>query len=271
MDDGTPPSVEDEAAAEAFRAVFPNGLPGARPASGTAIVRFFPLETDHLKELAESNAAGEVLDVQNTPRQRMSRTHHRLAQLLAMGMDPGQAGIVCNYIPSTVSILRSDPLFQELEHYYSLQVGDEFRTVVELMADLHTDVVHELRDRLETNPSQFTVASLTELMTKLADRSGAGPTSNVNAHVTSLSLNGADLERIKSTPAPGARSGNGAAGQLSEEDRQSLNSVFTLSAGDVTLLPSPAQGTEGDGTGLREAGPSQVEDGVVAEDRDTSS
>lgn len=269
MDDGTPPSAEDQVAAETFRAIFPNGLPGPRPASGTAIVRHFPLEPDHLAALANSNAAGEVLGVDPAPRLKMSRTHHRLAQLLAMGMDEGQAGFVCNYGPSTVSILRTDPLFQELEHYYSLQVEYEFQTVAQQMADLHEDVVNELRVRMEDNPQQFTIKTLTDLLTALADRTGHGPSSNVNANVNILAVNGADLERIKSTPSARSLRGDGQVGQLTEEDRQSLSGVFTLSADDVTLLPLDQGVGPSEGDGLREASPPQVEDGVVANSGDT--
>lgn len=264
MDDGSIiPSKEDEAAAEAFRSAFPDGLPPARPAAGSAIVRFFPLEVEHLQALATANAAGNVIGITTEPRQKMSRTHHRLAQLLAMGMEVGRAAVVCNYAPAVVSILRSDPLFMELEHYYSLQVNDEFQTVIQQMADLHEDVIAEIRTRLENDPNQFTISSLTELFKSLSDRVGHGPTSNINAKVATLHVTPDDLTRIKAAPAAPTDQRNGQVGQLTEADRQSLNSVFTLSARDVTPAVRPQRLGEGEGTGLREAGDNEVDQGVV--------
>lgn len=263
MDDGSPlPPKEDEAAAAAFRAAFPNGLPPARPAAGSAIVRHFPLEAQHLQAIADANTAGVVLGLSAEPRVKMSRTQHRLAQLLAMGMDPGRAGVVCNYNVSTVSILRSDPMFQELEHYYSLQVDDEFQTVIQQMADLHEDIVVEIRTRLENDPNQFSISAMTELFKALSDRVGHGPTSNINQKSAVLHVTPADLTRIKSTSAAPTDQRNGQTGQLSEADRQSLDSVFTLSANDVTPA-RPERIGEGEGTGLREAGDSEVDQGVV--------
>lgn len=264
MDDGSlVPSREDELAAQAFKEIFPNGLPSARPAAGSAIVRTFPLSVDNLHALGTHVASGEKLSVETQGLRKTTTRHRRLAQLLAMGMEDGKAGLVCGYTATTVSILKSDPLFQELVDYYQLQVEEEFVGVAEAMAELHEDTIAELRDRLENNPSQFTVGSLTELMKALADRTGHGVQSNLNVKATTLSLNGADLERIKSTPTPGASRPFGSAGQLSEEDRRSLGSVFTLSANDVRIA-SPQGVGAGERERVREEGHPQAEDGVVA-------
>lgn len=225
---------------EAFAAIFPNGMGGGRNASGTAIVGSYPLGPEHLVKLAAHVEGGAALGVTPESREKMSRTHHRLAQFLAMGMDEGQAGVLCNYGPATVSILKSDPLFQELVEYYASQVDAEFASVAEQMADLHEDTVVELRKRLEDSPQQFTVTSLTELMKALADRTGNGPTSNVNARVVSVSLTGHDLQRIKGAAPAGASDADRPTGVLSAPDIAALEGVFKVSAADVAG-PAPAQ------------------------------
>lgn len=196
------PSRADEMADDAFTSVFPNGLPSAKPAAGSAIVRSFPLEADHLQALATSYDSGEKLNVVADPRLRMSRRHHRLAQLLANGMEPGRAAVVCGLAGTTVSILQSDPLFGELLEHYSSFVDEEFRTVVEEMAELHMEVVEVLKSRLEEKPETFTAGTLTDLMKALSDRTGNGPTSTTNSRSVSISVSGAELERIKAGARP---------------------------------------------------------------------
>lgn len=245
------PSREVELAADAFKSVFPDGLPPSRPAAGTAIETSFPLSEEHLMSLAANDSP---MGVKAEPLKRVSQTHHRLAQLLAAGMDPGRAGIVCNYGPATVSILQTDPMFQELLAYYGSQVEDNWKDVVELMADLHLDVVEELRTRLEQNPSQFSIAAMTDLMKALSDRTGHGPTTNIQAAV--VSLTGADLERLKASAQPASRVASGQAGVLTEAGQRLIEGRVVPPADIHPDFAGEGWDTEGTGDGVREEGSS---------------
>lgn len=246
MDDGSinpVPSKEEELADEAFSSVFPNGLPPkGRPSSATAIVRSYPLGQEHLIQYAAHQESGDTLGVQPSQLARISRTHHRLAQLLANGMDPGKAGIICNYGAATVSILQSDPAFQELLAFYSDQVDDAFRTVVEEMADLHTDVVLEIRERLAVAPANFTASQLTDLMKALSDRTGNGPTSNVNSKQVSVVLSAADVAAIKAGGPVGLPPDGRQTIQLTPADFRALESNADP---DASLRDSSPDGREG--------------------------
>lgn len=264
---GNAPSKEDELADEAFKSIFPHGLPTARNQSGTAIVKTFPLEASHLQKLAEHLDSNATLGVENQQLRALSSTHRRLAQLLSMGMDEGQAGLICNYTPSTVSILKSDPMFNELLEYYGSQVDAEFASVAQQMAELGEDVIVELRDRLAQKPGQFTVSSLTELMKALMDRTGNGPTTNHNVRAVTVALGEHDLQRIKRDAAVAQPDVHGQVRVLTEEDRRALGSVFALSASDVAAIPAREGIAPGEGVGVRAANSGQAEDGMVANSR----
>lgn len=256
MDDGNIPSLSEELEDEAFASVFPNGLPPARPVAGCAILSSFPLTQEHLGRLAAHAESGEALNVTPRPRERMSRVHHRAAQLLAGGMAPGRVGLMCGLSGATISILQTDPMFQELLVYYSDMVNDEFKTVVEEMADLHEDVIGELRYRLDSAPNTFTVSQLTELHKALADRTGNGPTSTTNVRQTTLALSGADLARIKAgraAPTPGA---SRQPTPLPDNAARTLEGVLDLPAVHVTATVSEAglAGSEGVCVGEEDGG-----------------
>lgn len=259
MDDGaSTPSCDEEMADEVFLSVFPNGVPSARPVAGCAILASFPLGPEHLAKLALHHESGQALGVEPSLRKRMSRVHHRAAQFLAGGMQPGRVALLCGLDVATISILQSDPLFGELIEYYSLMVEDEFKTVVEEMADLNLDIVGELRFRLDSAPGNFTVTQLLEAMKALSDRTGNGPTSNHNVRSVSFALNGADFQRVKAGvhdshggPSPGRSPQS-----LPDGAVQSLQGLLdlppvlnarTVSATEVGRSEGVRLGTEGEG------------------------
>jgi len=258
MDDGSySPTREEELADEAFLSVFPNGVPSARPVANCAILSSFPLTPDHLAKLAVHVDSGQTLGVTATPRKRMSRVHHRVAQFLAGGMHPGRVALLCGLDIATVSILQSDPLFGELIEYYSSMVEDEFKTVVEEMADLNADVIGELRHRLDNAPDAFTVSQLLEAMKALSDRTGHGPSTNHNVRAVSVALSGADFARVKapgSLPEPGAGRPPQA---LPDSAAQSLQGLFDLPPvlNARSVSSSPVSGSEGVCLGEEGEGP----------------
>ena len=128
-------------------------------------------------------------DAAKNPLQRITERHHALARLLAVGTPPGQAAIITGYSNATVSILQGDPSFQELVEFYSLEVNAEYRTMQAQLAGLGEDAIAELRRRVEDTPTELGAAFLLDVVTKIADRTGNGPTSTTkNETVVTLDL-----------------------------------------------------------------------------------
>lgn len=271
-------AAREAMAEEAFTSVFPHGLPDAKPAAASAIVRGYALEESHIVSAAQSKAEGEVLGVSAAPLRRISRTHHRLAQLLATGMDEGQAGMLCGYGPATVSILKSDPSFRETMALYAGQVEAAFVDVVDQMKDLHLDVVHEIRDRLEAAGDKASLKDLTELLKTVSDRIGLGPSSSTRSESVALTLSGADIARIKSThtgptlvsygvphnAAHAALGGDGRTRVLSEADRRLVEGHLNPAPREPAGASGDAGDSESGGAGVREEDGGEAE-GEVAE------
>lgn len=148
------------------------------------------LTDEHLQAVATHQASGDTLGSTASPLKALRHTHHRLAQLLAVGTDETVAAKLCNYSVSRVSILKSDPAFQELLAYYAGGVQDQWADFVATAAGLNMDFLQELQRRLDENPEQFSAASLMDAVKLLADRTGHAPVTksvsvNVNADVGS--------------------------------------------------------------------------------------
>jgi hypothetical protein len=136
-----------------------------------------PLTRADLQIIAEvpKGYAGEV----QSPLQRLKERHHALARLLASGdVTDGQAGILTGYNQPTISILRNDPAFIELLDFYRNEVNVEFRSFQAKLARLGGDSIDELQRRVEDKPEELGAAFLLDIVTKVADRTGNGPTSS---------------------------------------------------------------------------------------------
>lgn len=152
-----------------------------------------PLRRDDLVLLQEEKGS------KTTPLKRLSERHHSLAKAIASGMKPGEAGIVFGYSASRVSILQADPSFKELVKFYSEQKDAQYVEMHERLAGLSVDALEELRQRLEDDPEQFSNGLLLDLVTKLADRTGHGPSSSstqVNVNVNLAGRLQAARERV---------------------------------------------------------------------------
>jgi hypothetical protein len=115
-------------------------------------------------------------------------THHRLAQLLASGINRTVAARVCNYSSDRVVQLMSDPAFQELMSHYHHEIEEHYADFHRLAGDLSIDFLSELQGRLDRSPEKFSISVLVETLKVLADRSGHAPVNknvqlNVNADV----------------------------------------------------------------------------------------
>lgn len=131
---------------------------------------------------------------------RLSERHHALARNLASGMSPGDAGITCGYSASRVSILQDDPAFRELLEFYREDVNKQYRDLHTRLSGLALDAAEELAERLEEDPTQFSIGQLQETLRLGADRTGYGPQSsstNLNVNVDMAGRLQRARERIK--------------------------------------------------------------------------
>lgn len=219
---GPLPPLEEELVNATFNELFPDGLPTKRrPRVSVAESPFddvYELEREHLVALSQHATSGASLGVTSTPLKSIRHTHHKLAQLLAIGMDETDAALMCNFSVSRVSILKSDPAFVEILNYYANQVQLAFVDTVDVMKNMTLDLLGELNDRLNDKPEAFTIPQLLDAVKALADRSGHGPTSNVNSNVKSVSLTGADLRALKSDQ----RAQDGQTREFTEADQRAL-------------------------------------------------
>jgi hypothetical protein len=136
-----------------------------------------PLGEDDLRRLAEPRQSTAE------PIKKLRERHHALARMIASGMKPGEAAIACGYTAARVSILLSDPTFEELVAHYADLRKERYFDGLQVMAELHMDAVEEIRDRLENEPEEFTIGQLMELTKLTADRTGKGPSTKTEVDV----------------------------------------------------------------------------------------
>lgn len=136
-----------------------------------------PLEVSDLETM---RTEGET----KAPRiKQLRQRHHALAKALTDGIKDGEAGIICGYTASRVSILKADPTFIELMSFYALKRETSYTELHDKIAHLGEDVVDEMTTRLEDNPDDMSMGQLIELGKLALDRSGFGPQSNTNVNV----------------------------------------------------------------------------------------
>lgn len=114
---------------------------------------------------------------------KLRERHHALARLLAAGVAPSEASLMCNYSMSRISILLSDPSFKELLTLYREGAKERYFDGHQAMAELHLDSIEELRERLEEEPESFSHGQLMELAKLTADRTGLGPSTKTEVDV----------------------------------------------------------------------------------------
>jgi hypothetical protein len=105
---------------------------------------------------------------------RIKSTHHHLARVLAEGVNNIEASARTGYSPSRVALLRKDPAFVELIHYYrQTEVDPVYMSVHDTLATLGQMATETLRQRLEEEPDSFKHRELMEIMSASLDRSVA--------------------------------------------------------------------------------------------------
>ncbi len=168
---------------------WPANFNGKRPVTvrvENVVESYASLTAEDVRDITDHLESGTTLGVRAPPLSAIRHTHHRLAQLLSMGMDETKAAKLCNYTYGYVSVLKADPAFQELLAYYTKGVDEEFADFVSAASDLSLDMMGRLREVLETSPEKLSPTHLMEAIKLLADRSGHAPVAksinlNVNA------------------------------------------------------------------------------------------
>lgn len=247
--------------------VFPDGLPATRAAAGTVIVRHFPLTEEHLLRLKAHSESGAVLGLEDNKLARLKRKHHRLAMLLAGGVEPEKAAIACGYHPTTVGILCKDPMFSQLLDLYSDGVEAEWEDTVTRMRELTDELLQELAYRLDNNPEQFTIGQMNEVLKTLADRSGHGPTSTTNLNARIGVVDGAALERLKAAAAT-ARPVDRSLPQLTQAHRGAIEGQFAVPSRNDATQPGDAGERGAAGPSLRAEDGSLVDRYLFGRDAD---
>ncbi len=136
-----------------------------------------PLEAFVARELTEADLASLQTERGTSAPvlKNLRAKHHRLARLLAEGVSESVAATACGYVASRVSILKNDPAFRELMAFYSEKVDTAYYDMHEAMSMVGKDAVEEIAERLEDDPSEFTVPQLLDIAKTFADRTGHGP------------------------------------------------------------------------------------------------
>lgn len=122
----------------------------------------------------------------HAPLRRITERHHAVARLLAGGTSVSHVAVITGLTPANIYRLRDDPSFQELVEFYRADIHDTYRSMHAQLAGIGEDALAELRDRLENEPEKMSNTFLLDLVTKVADRTGNGPTtrSTSEVHVT---------------------------------------------------------------------------------------
>jgi len=149
-----------------------------------------PLTAQDMTVLAEHMESGHPYGTAVTggirPDIKIRYSHHQTAQLLAKGMEPAEVALITGYNPNYITLLKSAPAFANLVEHYAREAAEVWKDHVEMASSVATDILEEIRDRLETKPESITNAQLTETYKAVADRGGLAPTQkthNVNVNV----------------------------------------------------------------------------------------
>lgn len=181
-------SITADVADEVMAMHFPEGLGGKRnrvPAT-EVFLAMEPLTAADIAAMQAHVNSGNSLGVKAVDIKALRHTHHRLAQMLAVGVDETVAAKLCNYSVSRVSILKGDPAFAELLAHYSEEVKEEWADFVGTAANLSMDFLQELQRKLDEEPEKFSPSAIMEAIKILADRTGHAPvqkTQNVNINL----------------------------------------------------------------------------------------
>jgi len=176
------------AAAQIPLAVLLEGTVSSAPALLAEVVR--ELEAEDLLALAEPRG------VQPVALKRVRTIHHQVAQMLATGTRPVEVAAATGYSLSRISILQADPLFQELQAFYTEQEANRFAELQDQIKALGQAVTEELLERVTSEEVSFmTNRDLRQIMEAALDRSGHSPVHRRQS--MNVTLSGQELKELK--------------------------------------------------------------------------
>lgn len=153
-----------------------------------------PVVTEVVRELREADKVllGQqpVAARNGTALRRLRESHHKVAKLLADGLEPAEVALISGYSLSRVYVLGNDPSFRELVSFYRDNKDKEYTDFHARLASLATDATQELHARLDEEPDKMSNEFLADLVKTLADRTGHAPVSK--SVTTNVNLNLAD-------------------------------------------------------------------------------
>lgn len=146
-----------------------------------------PLTQEHVDAAVKFEASGAVHGFDYNPGpSKLRATHHRMAQLIANGMNEQVAAKLCNYDPMYISRLKDNDLFRGLLEHYERERDESWADFNNVAADLSLNALGRLAEVLEDQPEKFTPSALLETIKVLRDYSGNAPVTksqNVNVNI----------------------------------------------------------------------------------------
>jgi hypothetical protein len=141
-----------------------------------------PLVANVVRELAEADVALLSIErgIKAPPLKSPKTVHHTLARLLAGGVKNADAAVIVGLSISRISILRADPMFQNLMAFYAENDKVAFADIEARRTGLSVDVLEELHRRLEADPEDFTKSELTDLFKAITPKAAAQTNVQVN-------------------------------------------------------------------------------------------
>ena len=157
-----------------------------------------PLDVTMVRPLAPSDLAllASERGTVARPLVRLRDRHHSLARCLARGMTHAEAAIITGYDPSRISVLKSDPSFQELLAYYRDCENEALADFTARATDLSLTAMDALQEALEDEENPLPPSMVLEVAKFAADRTGHAPvTKSLNVNVNADLGNRLDAAR----------------------------------------------------------------------------
>lgn len=222
-----------------------------RKAQPVTITYVRDLEAADILKLATVEAG-----IQARPVKELRQSHHTIARLLASGRHAEtEIASMTGYSISRISILKSDPAFQELLSYYRAMEAEQYKVAQgdmhERLASLGFDTIEKLHEKLlddEINDPKTLLA----ILEATTDRTGYGKQSTANINVNH-GLAPETLTAIREGRAP-------ASGERAEADRRALVRLASERTAQILAGQSAGDGEPIEGTILREEGVEVLED-----------
>ncbi len=191
-------------------------------------------------------------------------SHHRVARMLAKGIDPVVISTATGYAVNRVKELARDMSMRELVSHYEKMIDEVAVDFKQRYETLMANSTGMLLERMEAEPETFNNQMLLEITTTLGDRTGMAPTSKIESKHTVGIVDAGTISEIKKA-VDGRMNGkviNGTCREVQELPREtgSENIGTGMGAtepdralqGEARDEPSPEEGKAVRETGLEE-------------------